>query len=264
MIRRTLAATQAATFAVNLPEPLKGGLPYPTGTGFFVSPDGLFVTARHVLTDDEDQLRDLNQCVLTKELRGAVDDEELGVYCRPVGVAYEDAETDLAVLRVDFARYAGRRWLEGASGFPWIRVSTRTLDDAEPVYSFGYPLSYAELHEVADGGSVGSATLHPRVTSAIVASTIEASGIVTVIRGPAVYVLDKALNYGNSGGPIVAQDTGHAHAMCTRFQHVYIPQTHLEKVSYVMIPSLYGVVTSLADPSFLDFLKAQGADVADE
>jgi len=56
------------------------------------------------------------------------------------------------------------------------------------------------------------------------------------------YVIDKALNYGNSGGPIVVQETGRVVALCSRFQPVKIPQGGDINVS---IPSLYGVATSL-------------------
>ena len=52
MIRNTLAATKTATFSVEIPDPRMKGMPTPTGTGFFVSPDGWFVTAAHVVTEE--------------------------------------------------------------------------------------------------------------------------------------------------------------------------------------------------------------------
>jgi len=65
-----------------------------------------------------------------------------------------------------------------------------------------------------------------------------------------IYVLDKALNYGNSGGPIIAVATGHVQALCSRFQPVMIPQPHLKdqkgKPPYIVIPSLYGQFLSAA------------------
>jgi S1-C subfamily serine protease len=51
-ITRTLANSQAATFCIELPNSLQHGMPTPTGTGFFVSPDGYFVTAAHVITEN--------------------------------------------------------------------------------------------------------------------------------------------------------------------------------------------------------------------
>jgi len=52
MIRRSLQVTKRATFALNLPNPFKGLMPRLVGTGFFVSADGVFVTAAHVVTEN--------------------------------------------------------------------------------------------------------------------------------------------------------------------------------------------------------------------
>jgi len=73
MIRRTLPHTQAATFSVLLPDQKKQGMPTATGTGFFVSPDGWFVTAAHVISENgqpNGQVRgDVSQGWLMKETR---------------------------------------------------------------------------------------------------------------------------------------------------------------------------------------------------
>ena len=82
-----------------------------------------------------------------------------------------------------------------------------------------------------------------------------------------VYVLDKALNYGNSGGPVVAVDTGFVHAFCSRFQPVQIPQPHIRnadrKPLLVQIPSLYGVVVSLSNARVLAELMSRKVPIAD-
>ena len=51
MIAKTAASTKKATFAVQVPNPTTRAreFPSPRGTGFFISNDGYFVTARHVL-----------------------------------------------------------------------------------------------------------------------------------------------------------------------------------------------------------------------
>ena len=51
MIWKTLSNTKKATFQVFVPHPnpLKKGFPTPIGSGFFISKDGYFITARHVL-----------------------------------------------------------------------------------------------------------------------------------------------------------------------------------------------------------------------
>ena len=105
-------------------------------------------------------------------------------------------------------------------------------------------------------------SLRPRTTSAIVSSLIEGTTFAwTTPFIPDVYVLDKALNYGNSGGPIVATETGKAHAFCSKFQPVYVPQSHLLKDGkpvQIMIPSLYGVIASLGAKRILKVLKEKG------
>jgi len=77
--------------------------------------------------------------------------------------------------------------------------------------------------------------------------------------------LDKALNYGNSGGPIIASETGNVHAFCSRFQPVVIPQSHLkdDKGSHlgVMIPSLYGVVSNLSQERILSHLQSRSIPI---
>lgn len=51
MIRKTLERTKAATYSVYIPSPVPEhqGMPVAWGTGFFVSPEGHFVTALHVV-----------------------------------------------------------------------------------------------------------------------------------------------------------------------------------------------------------------------
>jgi hypothetical protein len=51
--RKTLKETQAATFCIELPDAWRQNMPAPIGTGFFISPDGWFVTAAHVLMEEE-------------------------------------------------------------------------------------------------------------------------------------------------------------------------------------------------------------------
>jgi len=87
-----------------------------------------------------------------------------------------------------------------------------------------------------------------RVTSAIISSTREHHGSLVTQTSPRFYVIDKALNYGNSGGPIVLTETGRVIAVCVRFQPVAIAQgvdPATQQPRQVVIPSLYGVTTSL-------------------
>ena len=71
MIRKSLRIVQAATFCIELPSKANHDMPTPTGTGFFVSPDGWFVTAVHVISKngaiDGEPRDDINNAWLTKE-----------------------------------------------------------------------------------------------------------------------------------------------------------------------------------------------------
>jgi serine protease Do len=144
--------------------------------------------------------------------------------------------------------------------------------------SFGYPLSELqsippsslppELASVLPQGvplTGGVPFLCPRTTSAIVSSHLYSPGVAQAYASPTGYVIDKALNYGNSGGPIVATETGKVFALCSAFQGVIIPQKHLgAAVVPIMIPSLYGIVSSLSVQSVLDVLKKNGVPISDQ
>jgi serine protease Do len=267
MIRRTLAVTKLATYSVDLPDATSNGLPCATGTGFFVSAEGWFVTAAHVVTQngrsDGPVRGDIEQAWLMKETRPG---QFNGGMCQGVKFDYIDPSTDFALLKVDFAQNSDKHHLAGQAGFPLIEVSCRELDEGEPVYAFGYPLSPSHLL-VSNANMTAGFTAHcPRTTSAVVASTMDMTKLVHSPSEPKVYVLDKAPNYGNSGGPIVSIETGKVHAFCSRFQPVEVPQPHLKDNQgnpiVVWIPSLYGVVSSPANPGIFEQLRIRNIPVS--
>ena len=268
MIRKTLPMTQLATYSIDLPDSNYRGKPSPAGTGFFVSPDGWFITAAHVITEngrsDGPIRKDLDKTWLISE-------KQLGMFssgmCQGVESQYVDPTTDFALLKVDFPSNADRVHLKGRSEFPFIEISTRDLSEGEPVYSFGYPLPETKIIVNTPDLIVGHTAHSPRVTSAIVASTLERTSIITSGADPKVYVLDKALNYGNSGGPILSTETGKVHAFCSRFQPVFIPQPHLQdregRSLMIMIPSLYGIVSSFNNPTIIEQLRSRSIPISD-
>lgn len=219
MFRKTLASTQAATYSIDLPDSNQFGMPTPRGTGFFVSPDGWFVTAAHVITEnarsDGPVRQDIDQAWLMKE---AVPGQLCSGMCQSVKFEFIDPLLDFALLKVDFQANSNKVLLSTRTGFPFVEVSARTLEEGEPVYSFGYPLSQSKILVHNSAVTAGHSALCPRTTSAVVAAIMDSSQMVSAANGPTVYVLDKALNYGNSGGPIVAAETGKVHAFCSRFQ----------------------------------------------
>lgn len=252
MIRKTLASTKRATWSIDIPR--KGdGFPSPSGTGFFVSPDGWFITARHVIRDpDTGELRaPLNEIWLQKEPATAGSDAGWTPMVHGLSLGWENEGLDVALLKADLKENSAKDWLKASGQFPFVAVSTRSLEEGEPVYSFGYPLPTFDVwgDENIRVGVVGHA---PRTTSAVVASLLERTGMAHTPGPPREYVIDKALNYGNSGGPIVATETGDVHAICSRFQPVLIPQPDGRPV---WIPSLYGVVSSLGNREIITQLE---------
>lgn len=116
-------------------------------------------------------------------------------------------------------------------------------------------------------GAIGELSLSPRTTSAIVSSNLEKTSMQMSTSDLRTYVLDKALNYGNSGGPIIATETGNVHAFCSRFQPVSVRQPHFESQidpPEVQIPSLYGIVISLSNKSIVECLKSLGVPILEE
>jgi len=247
MIRNSLNRTTDATFLVRVPGQSKNGLPTPFGTGFFVSKDGHFVTAGHVVAGAKDP----SDIQLTHHARPM----EIGPILRNPQLLASSSEVDLALLKFDFAAHAAQQWAKERDGFPFLEVDLDDHQEGTPVYSFGYPLpeTTVEVREDEGGavlGIVATDWICPRVTSAIVSSRWDVLGPIQTPGPSPFYVLDKAFNYGNSGGPIVLEESGKVIAAVVRFQPVKIPQPGGDL--RITVPSLYGVASSLKnlEPGF--------------
>ena len=139
------------------------------GTGFVVRADGFILTNQHVVE---------GASAVTVTLPSG---EE-----HPASVVAQDAQHDLAVLKID------------AAGLPAVSLgSTDGLDLGETVVAIGYALDLS-------GG--------PTVTSGIISSldrTIDVQGTNgsgTPRSYDGLLQTDAALNHGNSGGPLVTLD----------------------------------------------------------
>src|SRR5882672_10973046 len=119
-------------------------MPCPVGTGFFVTHDGVFVTAAHVVTQnyksDGPPREDIGDGWLMTEPQPG---ESARRMCLGLSLVSVDPQHDIAILKADLATNRDRNCME-QGGFPFVPVSFAELEEGEPVYSFGYPLSRAE------------------------------------------------------------------------------------------------------------------------
>jgi S1-C subfamily serine protease len=262
MIRQSLPRSRRATYAV-FAHRRGNSVAVRSGSGFFVSADGLLVTCEHVI-------RDTSQLIVSREPL----DNTRTTFLQGERV-YVDAEADFALLRVTLE--------DGERAPEFLVPDDRELDEGEPVYSVGYPLAVvqvpyvfdldqvmealppeiAEQYRLPSGnlptfGAMMAHRLSPRVTSAIISSRLEYYNMLDLElqnESDQYYIIDKALNYGNSGGPIVATETGHVHALISKFHPVIVPQSRGDAV---VIPSLYGVATRLTFPPIRKALEDNG------
>src|SRR5262249_43498821 len=142
---------------------------------------------------------------------------------------FVDQASDIALLKADFEPCRSWEEWDSADGFPFIPVTVAPVEEGEPVYAYGFPLSMTdEVHRMVPGVTSGPGVIgtshQTRVTSAIVASAFQEHGPVRTSHDPIRYVLDKPLNPGNSGGPIVRVESGEAFAVCHAFQTMAFPQ----------------------------------------
>lgn len=266
MIRNTLAVTKAATFCVCI-DGGKGAVPEPVGSGFFVSSDGWFITAAHVLTQDQTASGQISNYLNTMILHHAIP-----IYSvLGTRLVHFDRINDFALLKADFKDQHNGMLLGGRSDFPFIEISTRIVEEGVPIYFVGYPLSRLvrvdptghplpiSVQDPAPPGMPGFATyLSSGVTSAIIAGHTSTPGL------QPGYFLDKAITPGNSGGPVVASETGMVFAICTGLQPFYMLQRHLGGDPIpIEVPSAYGFATALSTSSVSDVLRQHGIKISD-
>ncbi|MDD2666342.1 MAG: serine protease [Methanocellales archaeon] len=248
MITKTLSRTKNSTYAVIAPnpDPKTKGFPTPMGTGFFISSEGYFITARHVIekrnpkgnpiitTSGYSELYEGKDITLTKCI------PRITIYF--IEIIKEWPEFDLVLLKADINKNKKEKdVLASDEQIEYLDINFNIIKEGSKVYSFGYPLSKIKI-EGNSNSMFGFHFYSPRITSMIISSHYEVIGPIFGGRPfPKHYVLDKALNYGSSGSPVVEEGTGCVISVCTKFQPVYIPQQNLS----IMIPSLYGISISL-------------------
>lgn len=169
-----------------------GGSKYEiVGTGFFVSADGFFITASHVINPEENippgRRRDSTDNIIIAQLQP--DGRNLNLITK-LEVVSSNKEKDFAVLRAPFIHGARYRYLD---------LDFSSKFEGEAVFTCGYPLA--------------SANLNPENNNILTinASVRAASGIISCQRmdnNLSVLELDFATFPGNSGGPLISLETG--------------------------------------------------------
>jgi serine protease Do len=134
------------------------------GTGFFVSEDGMMVTNKHVVEDE-----DAEYTVVTRD----------GMEY-PANVLARDPLRDVAILKVE------------GSGFPVVELGeSESIRAGQTVIAIGYSLG-----EFANSVSKG-------IVSGIGRSILAGSGFGRTERLDDIIQTDAAINPGNSGGPLL-------------------------------------------------------------
>ncbi|MHA1764763.1 MAG: S1 family peptidase [Promethearchaeota archaeon] len=229
MIRKTIKNTQESTFVVHIPKKELKDFPSPAGTGFFISSEGHFLTANHVVDGVDD----------FSKVRFSQPD---GAHVLNVSLINRWEKYDLALLKADFEANKNREFFKDRDGFPFLEIDFNEQLEGTPVYAYGYPLPKVKVIGNPQGLMIGTIAFCPRLTSAVISSKYD---IIKPIRGgndPKFYAIDKTLAYGNSGGPVILTETGRVFAVAVRFQPMAVPQS---PNSRIIIPTTYGIVSLL-------------------
>ncbi len=238
MIRETVNHTMECTFAVRIPRK-EDNFPFPRGTGFFISEDGYFITANHVIEDVKDfsRVSIYQPPVMPKD----------SAILQHISLIEKWAKFDLALLNIDIELNKKNAYLVKRSKFPYLKINFTEQMEGTPVYSYGFPLSGIDKKISLGHAKMFTDVFSPRVTSVIISCKYD---YIFPGRGKSetkLYAIDKALDYGNSGGPIVLTESGEVFAVCVRFQPTSIKQLHLPQGIPIMLPSNYGIISSLSN-----------------
>ena len=222
------------------------------------------MTARHVLTIGDspcDALRDdIGKIVLMKPTEERTEIETV------VEVKFVESHPhyDFALLKADPV---------GQREFAHVEISTRELEEGDPVYCFGFPLSdLCDLKEqisIFSTWSVGAVdgwllVLKPNVISAVIAAAPCRTVVQDVRKSGASYAIDRPVDFGMSGAPVVAARTGKVLGIASQCDGTNFEQRHLPSKLKIRIPCQSTNVPSLGAEPIVAVLRKHGISLCTE
>lgn len=239
-IPTSLSATKRATFAITRPRLANMEGREAVGSGFMIHPDGFFLTALHVLDGADVAAAQL----VLEQINDGEGDSEIA----RGELLHEWEEFDLALMKFDVRHRRGPDGAMNKTGLPHVPIRFDPVDEGAPVYSFGYPMPRdvptGPDEQSAPSGSRGPQHA-PRITSAIVSSTTWRRCLGDEGIPYALYVVDRPFLVGNSGGPVVLQETGEAFAVCFKTQTYEVEQAG--EAPSLRLPSPFGLAVSMSN-----------------
>ena len=232
MIRKTINHTKECTFIVRVPGP--NGFPYPVGTGFFISGEGYFITAYHVIEG-------------VNNFSNVRFQQPDGEHVLNISLIEKWEHFDIALLKADLnlnqKRFekAKNQFLNGKEEFPHLIPDFNQYFEGTPIYTFGFPLPKVKIIE-QNHITVGLEALCPRVTSAIISSIYDYIRPIRSKEDTKIYTIDKPLHPGNSGGPAILSENGKVFGVCVASQLFSLQKLNIHEIQ---LPANYGFVVSL-------------------
>jgi len=218
-VSEILDTIKESTFIVLPIRPLSGqdspeSMIYPEGTGFFISGNGLFLTANHVVKG----ITDFSNIRL-QGIRWDMDEPYIPKILSHIKVVRRWIEFDLALLSIDFEKNKkeGKDFLIPLSEFPHLDVTYLEQDENTPIYLAGQRPTDVHLYK-SEGILVQTQKINPRIVSSCIISRDAYIGSAQKSEKPKYYAIDTLAYKGNSGSPVVVQSNGKVCAVVTNSQ----------------------------------------------
>ena len=208
--------------------------------GFFISNSGHFITANHVI----EGLNDFSKVIFTQPSALPYN----GAFIQHIELIQKWPKFDLALLKADFEFNTkdGKEFFQDLEAFTYLEIDFEDQTEGTPVYAFGFPLSKVNKKDL-DKVKLAFEIFSPRTTSAIIASRYSYIGWARGSGDAKFYAIDRTLDFGNSGGPIILSETGNVFAVCIEFQPTIIRQPQISPDMIIKIPANYGIISSLSN-----------------